>query len=247
MRSHPAPNSTSERLVAAARRLSDEVDRLSFGPPVSHVYNPLRYAWHPHELYLRTYGTGRKRVLFIGMNPGPFGMAQNGIPFGEISIVRDWLKITGRISRPENEHPRRPVTGFSCHRSEVSGQRFWGLFSERFGAPKAFFNIHFVLSYCPLAFMEASGRNRTPDKLSKAEKAALFTACNEHLRAAVSILQPEWLIGIGDFAHKRLTELFQGESRNIGRILHPSPASPIANRDWPAKVTAQLLALGVWK
>jgi single-strand selective monofunctional uracil DNA glycosylase len=239
--------SIAEPLIQAARRLRDSVDKLSFGPPVSHVYNPLRYAWQPHEIFLRTYGSGRKRVLFVGMNPGPFGMAQNGIPFGEINVVRDWLKISGAISHPEREHPRRPVTGFSCHRSEVSGQRFWGLFAERFGAPKAFFSTHFVVSYCPLAFMEASGRNRTPDKLSKAEKQALFAACNEHLSAAVRVLQPEWLIAIGDFAHKRITEVFKGDAPKIGRILHPSPASPLANQDWPRQVTAQLVALGVWK
>jgi single-strand selective monofunctional uracil DNA glycosylase len=245
--SNCSTRSTAEPLIKAARRLREAVDKLTFGPPVSHVYNPLRYAWRPHELYLRTYGAGRKQVLFVGMNPGPFGMAQNGVPFGEISIVRNWLKINGTISRPEREHPRRPVAGFACHRSEVSGQRFWGLFAERFRAPKAFFSAHFVVSYCPLAFMEESGRNRTPDKLSKSEKQALFAACNEHLSAAVRILQPEWLIGIGDFAHRRITELFRDDGPKIGRILHPSPASPVANRDWPAQVTAQLVTLGVWK
>lgn len=239
--------SNAEPIIEAARRLCAAVDKLKFGPPVSHVYNPLRYAWEPHELFLRTYGLGRKRVLFVGMNPGPFGMAQNGVPFGEIKMVRDWLKISGAVLRPQREHPRRPVAGFSCHRSEVSGQRFWGLFAERFGTPKAFFSTHFVVSYCPLAFMEASGRNRTPDKLSKTEKEALFAACNKHLRAAAEILQPEWLIAIGDFAHRRIIEVFNGESPKVGRILHPSPASPSANRDWGRQVTAQLERLGVWK
>ena len=34
-----------------------------------------------------------KRVVFLGMNPGPFGMAQVGVPFGEVAAVRDWLRI----------------------------------------------------------------------------------------------------------------------------------------------------------
>src|SRR4051812_5049055 len=106
--------SSAEPLVRPARRLRNAVARLKFGPPVSHVYNPLRYAWEPHEAYLRKYGAGQKRVLFIGMNPGPFGMSQNGVPFGEIRMVREWLQISGRVRCPEKEHPRRPVTGFAC-------------------------------------------------------------------------------------------------------------------------------------
>ena len=223
------------------------MDKLRFGPPVSHVYNPLRYAWEPHEAYLRAYGAGPKRVLFVGMNPGPFGMAQNGVPFGEVGMVRDWLQISGAVGRPDKEHPRRPVTGFACSRSEVSGQRVWGLFASRFGGASSFFSNHFVLGYCPLAFMEKSGRNRTPDKLSASERSALFAVCNEHLAAVVEILQAEWLIGIGDFAHKRVTEVCSPGVARIGRILHPSPASPIANRDWAGQVTAQLVALGVWE
>jgi len=245
--SNRASLSTTEPLVRAARRLRDAVDKLKFGSPVSHVYNPLRYAWEPHEAYLRAYGGGPKRVLFIGMNPGPFGMSQNGVPFGEIGMVRNWLQISGAVGKPDREHPRRPVTGFACTRSEVSGQRFWGLFASRFGGAKGFFSNHFVLSYCPLAFMEKSGRNRTPDKLSAKERAALYAVCNEHLAAAVEILQPEWLIGIGDFAHKRITQVCSTGTARIGRILHPSPASPLANRDWPAQVTAQLVTLGIWE
>src|ERR1043165_6065790 len=130
-------------LIAAAGRLRDAVDELRFAPPVTHVYNPLRYAWRAHETYLDKYGTAPKRVLFLGMNPGPFGMAQTGIPFGQVAAVRDWLKIETPIDRPSDEHPKRPVTGFDCPRSEVSGERLWGLFAKRFGMPDKFFREHF--------------------------------------------------------------------------------------------------------
>jgi single-strand selective monofunctional uracil DNA glycosylase len=234
-------------LVAAARRLRDAVDKLTFAVPVTHVYNPLRYAWSAHEIYLRRYGNPPKRVLFLGMNPGPFGMAQTGIPFGQIAAVRNWLGIETQINRPPNEHPKRPVTGFDCHRSEVSGERLWGLFARRFGAPEKFFRDHLVVNYCPLAFLEETGRNRTPDKLPPRERKALFTQCDDYLREIVRILKPQWVIGVGDFATKRAREALTELSPRIGQILHPSPACPASNEDWPGTVTTQLRHLGVWR
>lgn len=222
------------------------MDSLEFQPPVTHVYNPLDYAWASHELYLRRYGSGRKRVVFLGMNPGPFGMMQTGVPFGEIAAVRDWLDIETSIRRPAHEHPKRPVLGFACPRSEVSGRRLWGLFAARFGTAKRFFGSHFVVNYCPLVFLESSGRNRTPDKLPSSEKTSLLAACDEHLRAVVRELHPEWVIGVGDFAAKRAKQALAFEKPRIGRILHPSPANPRANRDWSGLVMAQLRELGVW-
>lgn len=237
----------SESLIVAAGRLQDAVETLKFAAPVTHVYNPLRYAWHAHEIYLRRYGNGRKRVLFLGMNPGPFGMAQTGIPFGEIAAVRDWLGIQARIERPPDEHPKRPVLGFNCRRSEISGQRLWGLFAERFGSAEKFFEEHLVMNYCPLAFVETSGRNRTPDKLPPGERPALFGTCDEHLREIVRILEPEWLIGIGDFAAKRARDIIADSSLRVGQILHPSPACPASNNNWSGTVTVLLRDLGVWE
>jgi single-strand selective monofunctional uracil DNA glycosylase len=236
-------------LIAAARRLRDAVDRLGFAAPVTHVYNPLRYAWRAHEIYLRRYGNNPKRVLFLGMNPGPFGMAQTGVPFGQVAAVRDWLGIETKIDRPPHEHPKRPVTGFNCHRSEVSGERLWGLFAKRFGTPEKFFRDHLVANYCPLAFLEESGRNRTPDKLPPRERDALFAVCDAHLRENIRILKPEWLIGVGEFAFQRAREVVGPASAGprLGRILHPSPACPASNNDWVGAVTAQLHQLGVWK
>lgn len=241
--------SVSESLIAAAEQLSAAVDKLKFAAPVSHVYNPLNYAWPPHELYLQRFGNNRKRVVFLGMNPGPFGMAQTGVPFGEIAAVRDWLGITAKIDQPRKQNPKRPVLGFDCHRSEISGERLWGLFAKRFATPQKFFREHIVLNYCPLAFMEESGRNRTPDKLPPRERDRLFAVCNEHFREVVGILEPEWIIGIGDFATKRAREALTSGSTGaprLGQILHPSPACPASNDNWAGKVTAQLQTLGVW-
>jgi len=237
----------SEELIESARRLRDAVGKLRFAPPVSHVYNPLEYAWPAHEAYLRRYAGAGKRILFLGMNPGPFGMAQTGVPFGEIAAVRDWLGIEAKVGKPEVEHPKRPVLGFGCPRSEVSGQRLWGLFAKTFGSAKKFFNEHLVMNYCPLAFIESTGRNRTPDKLTTAEREALYKACDQHLREAVRILEPEWVVGVGDFAMKRAREVLPAGAVKIGRILHPSPASPAANRDWAGMAAKQLREMGVWR
>lgn len=242
----PGSGDIDQALLGAARRLATAVGRLRFSPPVALAYNPLDYAWAPYEAYVRRYGATCKRVVFLGMNPGPFGMVQTGVPFGEVRAVRDWLRLQGEVRKPTREHPKRQISGFECSRSEVSGQRLWGLFAQRFGQPESFFREHLVLNYCPLAFLEDSGRNRTPDKLLAGEKTALFAACDEHLRAAVQALQPEWLIGIGDFARKRAGEVFPQGSPKLGQILHPSPANPAANRAWAALVTRQLEALGIW-
>jgi single-strand selective monofunctional uracil DNA glycosylase len=241
------PNqSIANDLIKAAKELCVAVDRLKFKPPVTHVYNPLKYAWSAHEAYLRKFGNERKRIVFLGMNPGPFGMAQTGVPFGEVAAVRNWLKVVAPIAKPRSEHPKRPVEGFACKRSEVSGRRLWELFAERFGHAEDFFTGHFVANYCPLAFLEISGLNRTPDKLPVSERSPLYSACDEHLHRVIKILQPEWLIGIGDFAEKRARLLFPDTPLKIGKILHPSPASPAANKEWARKATAQMEALGVW-
>jgi single-strand selective monofunctional uracil DNA glycosylase len=236
---------TADRLVKAAAALRDRVESFSFAPPVAYVYNPLRYAWAPHEHYLRRYGAGRKRVIFMGMNPGPFGMAQTGVPFGEVAAVRDWLGITASVDKPPREHPKRPVTGFDCRRSEVSGRRLWGFFREEFGTAANFFADHFVVNYCPLVFMDEGGRNLTPDKLPKPERMALQAACDAHLRDVVDILRPEFAVGIGGFAARRLKETLAEGAARIICIPHPSPASPVANRGWAEPVRRILEQEGV--
>ena len=238
---------SGDALVAAARTLCRSVDSLQFSAPATHTLNPLDYAWAPHEQYLRKFGNGKKRVVFMGMNPGPFGMVQVGIPFGEVNAVRDWMKIDAPVAQPKSPNPSRPVEGFACTRSEISGQRLWALFSERFPNADDFFVDHFVLNYCPLAFFDHA-RNVTPDKLSKTESTPLYAACDTHLRACVDTLKPDWIIGIGKFAETQAkTALASANPKlRIGTVLHPSPASPMANRGWAPQAAAQLAALGIW-
>jgi single-strand selective monofunctional uracil DNA glycosylase len=237
--------SLDAELWRAAQTLAGKVDALPFGAPVTHVYNPLRYAAAAHREYLRRYAASKKRIVLLGMNPGPYGMAQTGVPFGEVSLVRDWLGIRTPVGRPEHEHAKRPIEGFECTRSEVSGARLWGAFATRYETPERFFAERFVANYCPLVFMEQSGKNRTPDHLPEQERSPLYEACDEHLRSLVHALEPEWLIGVGKFAEGRARAALEGTGVHIGTILHPSPASPSANRGWAEQADAQLRELGL--
>jgi single-strand selective monofunctional uracil DNA glycosylase len=232
-------------LVAISRELSEQVNRLRFAAPVSHVYLPLQYAAAPHEAYLQRYGRSPRQVLLVGMNPGPYGMVQTGVPFGDVTMVRDWLGIEGQVTQPDRLHPKHPVLGFACPRGEVSGTRLWGWARARFGTPEAFFATFFVANYCPLAFFEAGGKNRTPDKLPSAEQEPLFAACDRALRRLVEVLKPRHVIGVGSFACKRAQVALAGEDVKVGSILHPSPASPLANRGWADIASRQLADLGI--
>lgn len=243
-----AAASLADEVLAVTRELSAAVNRCRFPAPVAHVYNPLDYAWPLHEQYVRRWGATPRRVLFLGMNPGPWGMAQTGVPFGEVAAVRDILGLDGAVGRPAREHPKRPVQGLACARSEVSGRRLWGFFAARCGGAGGFFAEHFVLNYCPLVFMEDSARNLTPDKLPAAAAAPLFMACDAWLRRVIALYEPRWVVGVGGFARRKLDQLLDAEPSAPRRatLLHPSPASPAANRGWEAAALAQLREQGVW-
>ncbi|MBI4953835.1 MAG: single-stranded DNA-binding protein [Myxococcales bacterium] len=243
-------------LVGIARELSAEVERLapSFVAAsaasaargaVAFVYNPLAYARAPHELYLERHGHAPKEVLLVGMNPGPFGMAQTGVPFGEVAAVRDWLGLEASVEAPRATHPKRPVLGFDCKRSEVSGARLWGWARDRIGTPERFFARFFVVNYCPLVFVDAGGRNVTPDKLPAALRAPLEAACDRALGRTVDALAPRHVVGVGAFAAEAARRALAGRAVALGQVLHPSPASPKANRGWAALAEAELRALGI--
>jgi len=234
------------KIVASTVR---ELDKMVFTSPVECVYNPLGYAWDLHRQYLDRFGRGKKQVVMLGMNPGPFGMVQTGVPFGEVEAVRSWLGLRGKVKKPAVEHPKRPILGLESTRSEVSGRRLWGWAAQRFVTPQRFARRFFVYNYCPLAFLSETGSNLTPDKLKRAETTPLFAACDRMLHKVVAQLEPEWLVGVGAFAEARIKKVFAQELERgdvrVGRMPHPSPASPAANKGWERLADAAMQDLGI--
>ena len=236
-------------ILESTLRLRTVLTALQFTAPVAHVYNPLDYAFEAYQTYIQRFGNAQGRIVLLGMNPGPWGMMQVGVPFGEVSAVRDWMGINQGIIPPLTQHPKRPIQGFECTRSEVSGKRLWSWAQEDFGTAEAFFEHYFVINYCPLVWLEAGGKNRTPEQLPAAQINPVYAACNQHLSEVLHLLKPTMAIGIGGFAQKRLTKIIDAPESGltaikVGTILHPSPASPIANRGWASQARAQLTALG---
>lgn len=236
-------------LAEIVSRANPALESLSFTDPVACVYNPLSYAWELHKQYLDAFGVGAKQVVLLGMNPGPFGMVQTGVPFGEVAAVKSWMGLDGEVATPAEEHPKRPILGLQSTRSEVSGRRLWGWAAARFGTPARFAERFFVYNYCPLAFLGESGANLTPDKLKRSETAPLFEICDRVLREVVERLSPEWVVGVGAFAEARVRRVFSGEvgagALKVGRVPHPSPASPAANRGWEQLADAAFADLGI--
>ncbi|MDF1526028.1 MAG: single-stranded DNA-binding protein [bacterium] len=235
----------SSKLLYISDQLSKSLRKLSFSQPVGFVYDPTEYARGLLSLYFDQFGQSPKRVVLVGMNPGPWGMLQTGVPFGDVSVVRDWMGIQGHIGQPKRLHTKRPIDGFASTRSEVSGSRLWGWARDRFGPAEEFFKDFFVVNYCPLAIFDETGKNITPDKLRAEDKVRLFRLCDGAMKSTVELLTPEWVIGIGKFAYDRSVAALEGMDVQIGRITHPSPANPAANKGWAEIVERELAEIGI--
>jgi single-strand selective monofunctional uracil DNA glycosylase len=225
-------------VMATLDRLARRMARLEI-EGAAWVYSPLVYARAVVERYVEAFGQGKKEILLLGMNPGPHGMGQTGVPFGEVTHVRGWMGLDGAILQPRRVHPKRPIEGFACKRSEVSGARLWGAIAARHPDPRDFFAYAFVVNYCPLMFLDDGARNVTPDALKKADRVRIEAPCDEALREICGHLAPEVVIGVGNYATAAAERALGGSVRVVG-ILHPSPANPKANTRWLETVRATL-------
>lgn len=237
----------TDLLISRTKLLSAQCNKLSFTFD-GYVYNPLDYAWQCHEAFLRKYIEKNAVALFLGMNPGPFGMMQTGVPFGEILAVKNYLKIEGIVSKPQIEHPGRPVLGLETTRSEISGKRIWGLIAEHY--PKCDFSKDIaVFNYCPLGFLLniKTAKNETPDHLAKDERKALEDVCNSYLYDVIEMINPKMLVGVGKYAQNKLETVNDKSDRKVFSIIHPSPGNPQANNGWSEKTTAKLREEGLWR
>lgn len=239
----------AEAMVQRTLQLREQVESLRFSTDYI-IYNPLLYAWDVHEQYIRKYMSAPIEALFLGMNPGPFGMAQTGVPFGEITSVKTFLKLEGEIGKPPYEHPARPILGLNVKRSEVSGKRLWALFCEHYADSTSCFSQIAVTNYCPLVFMDrgSTGKNITPDKLPKTERLALETICDSYLHDVIMLLQPTYLLGVGKYAKEKFQKVVGDQDTFIiDSIIHPSPGNPMANTGWNEKTKLKLVSIGLWQ
>lgn len=243
----------AEELLRIELELCAQLSALKFSHPVEFVYSPINYAFNLHAQFVRKFANTTKKVIFLGMNPGPWGMSQTGVPFGEVSVVRDWLAISGPVSKPIKEHPSRLVSGLECHRSEVSGKRFWGLFQELCGSnPHVFFQHCFIYNQCPIALMSVSGKNITPAELKASESKTLLAICDRALSKVLQLLQVETVVAIGKFAEKRANIAVRDanlKSIQVVSIPHPSPRNASCSSNWKEivlKVLENLNLIGLF-
>lgn len=241
------PISTLSAAQTLRDALHDYPARAPIGP-VAYILNPLVYAWKNHAAYITRFAPDGHTVkaILLGMNPGPWGMAQSGIPFGTTSFVKNFLGLHEKVDTPLHTHPKRPILGLTCEKQEVSGMRLWSAIQSSFQTPENFFRDFFVVNYCPLAFQSESGANLTPDKVPSELWHTCRHASEAHLADVIRALKPEMVIGIGKWAEDQAKQVIARFSLSVktGTILHPSPASPAANRGWAEQAHAQLKALG---
>jgi single-strand selective monofunctional uracil DNA glycosylase len=223
----------------AAEKLRDEAsalipELLKDCKQIDWIYNPLDYAWAPHQEWVERFSSNGATTLLVGMNPG-HGMGNTGVPFGCPEQVRDYLTITNlEVHQPPKTHPKRTVFGLDCPKPEVSGRRIWSFFSEHFSTPEEVSKHIYIVNHCPLWMFNEAGQNITPDKLTGRAAKKLKVICDQHLRTVVTEMGIKRVIGVGRYAQKQAAALFN--DIQVDWVPHPSPASPFANRnggaDW---------------
>ncbi|XP_072929993.1 single-strand selective monofunctional uracil DNA glycosylase [Epargyreus clarus] len=233
----------SDDFLNLTDELNLSLEQFELPAAVKCVYNPTIYARNTFEMYVRKYCKTKKRIMYFGMNPGPFGMSQTGVPFGEISSVRDWLGIEGPVGKPPIEVKTRPVNGFNCTRTEVSGKRFWGLFKDICKTPENFFETSFVYNYLNQQWMKSNGCNVTPSDLRVAEVEALYNICDPVFVKVLQLYEVEKIVAIGNFcatrARKALDKYPINKSIEIIYLPHPSPRT-VNNNEWDKKAIEHL-------
>ncbi|KAJ2944781.1 hypothetical protein O0L34_g1671 [Tuta absoluta] len=230
--------------------LNISLDHLILPSTVKCVYNPTIYARRTFEMYIKKYCNTKKSVMYFGMNPGPWGMSQTGVPFGEIGSVRDWLGIEGPVDKPPHEIPARPVKGFDCTRTEVSGKRFWGLFKDICRTPEKFFETSFIYNYMPVQWMKSNGCNLTPGDFKTSEMEELFNICDPVFIKVLELYEVRTVVAIGKFcetrAQKATQKYLSGSSIEVLYLPHPSPRA-VNNNNWNQKAMDILKKLDLMK
>ena len=162
-------------------------------------------------------------------------ISASGVPFGEVSVVNNWLKINGVVGKPKVEHPKRQIEGLNCKKREVSGERFWNFIKSVSGTPEIFFRNCLVYNHCPLIFMGKSGKNVTPPDMKIDVRNKLLQLCDETLKDVIELYSVKHIVGLGRFAETRAKKVVNDniiKNVDVSFLIHPSPASPAANKGW---------------
>ncbi|XP_047511589.1 single-strand selective monofunctional uracil DNA glycosylase [Pieris napi] len=222
---------------------NESLKNIKLPETVTHVYNPTIYARDTFEMYIRKYCNTKKKIMFFGMNPGPWGMSQTGVPFGEISSVRDWLGIEGCVGKPLEENAARPVRGFDCTRTEVSGKRFWGLFKKLCGFPEVFFETSLVYNYINQQWMNSKGCNITPADFKMSQMESLYNIGDLVFANVLRLYGVETVVAIGRFclvrAQKAISQYILLKNVKVIYLPHPSPRV-VNNNDWEERAISCL-------
>ncbi|XP_037927861.1 single-strand selective monofunctional uracil DNA glycosylase-like [Teleopsis dalmanni] len=197
---------------------------------ITHIYNPVEYAADLHCEYLRKYLDRPKRVVFLAVHPEQNGMAQTGVPFGNVSTVRDMMKLCGEVKQPNRLHPKHPVLGLNCHINEPSGVRFWGLMDKIAGSLDTFSEQCFVHTFCPLLFFNEYGRTIEPCVLPFEIKYPMRDLLVEALCKEMKLVQPEIIVVTGNYVYNGLqrSELY---AKTLLVMTNPHPWVP-NNHNW---------------
>ncbi|KAI8124664.1 hypothetical protein FF38_10666 [Lucilia cuprina] len=211
-------------------QLNEKLRNITTPLEISYIYNPVEYAADLHQAYLKKYLKGGKKVLFIGLNPGPNGMGQTGIPFGNITTVRDKMGLNGTVNQPPNIHPKRPVNGLATTIEEPSGKRLWTKFQELSdGSLDIFFEQCFVYNFCPLLFYNSKGDYISPQKLKAPYNRQISNACLHTIEQILELIQPEVIVAIGRYAYDNLKAVKYCIEKRLLYLRHPSPRACTKN------------------
>lgn len=286
-------------LIQDTRVFSDALDRLSRPAGVSHVYNPLAYMRRAHEQWLAQFevfvdyqgesvscatyekspdefarATQSRPYLILGMNPGPWGMVQTGVPFGDVANANTILgyRRGDQIPAPDPDrvtlHPKRPVQGFACTRREASGERLWGGLCKVWEKPAFDANVHeidavladcFAVNYCPLAYFadDGKGTNVTPDAFRKSGPYRdlpyandLDALCSSYIAAIMQAFRTRVVLAVGRYAETMakviVTSAMPADVRpKVVYLTHPSPLATRSAGEWAAMAQREMSAAGV--
>ena len=268
-------------LIKTTCALADDLHALRRPAGVSHVYNPLRYMWPAHERFLSRHyvtdrasapdgrldfyepaGTARPRqYLILGMNPGPHGMVQTGLPFGDVVNAAAMLgyrtgdQVLAPVLDGVELHPGRPVIGLVATRREASGERLWGGLAAIFGGLDQTLAQCFAANYCPLAYFadDAQGTNVTPEDFGKKTingkpnprhdpgyAAELDKICLPYLVRVARAMRVEVILAVGRYAEAKANIIAalcpeatrRCPSPKVVYLTHPSPLATRSAGEW---------------